>query len=144
LNQQDDHQADQSERKKREPGLFSRASASGSKRRCPRAKSQPLGKNGGQRKAVWKFRNGSETISPDSARLIRGTSVISDGGRLAVVVTAWGGCTAASYTRVVYRALWRKSLPPLRAIVFDAYGTLFDVHSVIALCEQLWPGKGAA
>jgi len=35
-------------------------------------------------------------------------------------------------------------LPPLRAIVFDAYGTLFDVHSVIALCEQLWPGKGTA
>ncbi len=32
----------------------------------------------------------------------------------------------------------------LRALVFDAYGTLFDVHSVIALCEQLWPGKGAA
>jgi 2-haloacid dehalogenase len=37
-----------------------------------------------------------------------------------------------------------ESLPPLRAIVFDAYGTLFDVHSVIALCERLWPGKGAA
>jgi 2-haloacid dehalogenase len=29
------------------------------------------------------------------------------------------------------------------ALVFDAYGTLFDVHSVIALCEELWPGKGA-
>ncbi|MBI5920718.1 MAG: HAD-IA family hydrolase, partial [Betaproteobacteria bacterium] len=28
------------------------------------------------------------------------------------------------------------------ALVFDAYGTLFDVHSVIARCEQLWPGKG--
>jgi len=28
--------------------------------------------------------------------------------------------------------------------VFDAYGTLFDVHSVVALCDQLWPGKGAA
>ena len=28
--------------------------------------------------------------------------------------------------------------------MFDAYGTLFDVHSVIALCEQLWPGKGTA
>jgi len=28
--------------------------------------------------------------------------------------------------------------------VFDAYGTLFDVHSVVALCEQSWPGKGAA
>src|SRR2546425_6506091 len=37
-----------------------------------------------------------------------------------------------------------ESLSPLRALVFDAYGTLFDVHSVIALCEQLWPGKGAA
>ena len=35
-------------------------------------------------------------------------------------------------------------MPPLRASVFDAYGTLFDVHSVIALCEQLWPGKGTA
>jgi 2-haloacid dehalogenase len=32
----------------------------------------------------------------------------------------------------------------LRALVFDAYGTLFDVHSVVALCEQSWPGKGAA
>jgi 2-haloacid dehalogenase len=30
------------------------------------------------------------------------------------------------------------------ALVFDAYGTLFDVHSVIALCERFWPGKGAA
>jgi 2-haloacid dehalogenase len=32
----------------------------------------------------------------------------------------------------------------LQALVFDAYGTLFDVHSVIARCEQYWPGKGAA
>jgi len=31
----------------------------------------------------------------------------------------------------------------LSALVFDAYGTLFDVHSVIALCEELWPGNGA-
>jgi len=30
-----------------------------------------------------------------------------------------------------------------RALVFDAYGTLYDVHSVQALCESLWPGKGA-
>jgi len=28
------------------------------------------------------------------------------------------------------------------AFVFDAYGTLFDVHSVIARCESCWPGKG--
>jgi 2-haloacid dehalogenase len=30
------------------------------------------------------------------------------------------------------------------ALVFDAYGTLFDVHSVAAQCERLWPGNGAA
>ena len=30
------------------------------------------------------------------------------------------------------------------AFVFDAYGTLFDVHSVAALAEELAPGNGAA
>jgi len=30
------------------------------------------------------------------------------------------------------------------AFVFDAYGTLFDVHSVAALTEELAPGSGAA
>ena len=32
----------------------------------------------------------------------------------------------------------------LHALVFDAYGTLFDVHSVTRLAEDLFPGKGAA
>lgn len=32
----------------------------------------------------------------------------------------------------------------LQAIAFDAYGTLFDVYSVGALAEQLFPGKGDA
>ena len=32
----------------------------------------------------------------------------------------------------------------LQALVFDAYGTLFDVHAVIRRCEEFWPGKGAA
>ena len=32
----------------------------------------------------------------------------------------------------------------LTALVFDAYGTLFDVHSVMRRCEACWPGKGAA
>jgi 2-haloacid dehalogenase len=32
----------------------------------------------------------------------------------------------------------------ISALVFDAYGTLFDVHSVQARCDSLWPGKGAA
>jgi 2-haloacid dehalogenase len=31
-----------------------------------------------------------------------------------------------------------------RAVVFDAYGTLFDVYSVALLAEQLFPGRGAA
>lgn len=28
------------------------------------------------------------------------------------------------------------------ALVFDAYGTLFDVHAVIQRCEAFWPGHG--
>lgn len=32
---------------------------------------------------------------------------------------------------------------PLKAIAFDAFGTLFDVYSVGALAEELFPGKGA-
>ena len=32
----------------------------------------------------------------------------------------------------------------IKALAFDAYGTIFDVHSVVALCEQLFPGNGQA
>lgn len=31
-----------------------------------------------------------------------------------------------------------------QAVLFDAYGTLFDVHSVVAAAEQLFPGNGDA
>lgn len=31
-----------------------------------------------------------------------------------------------------------------RAVLFDAYGTLFDVYSVSLLAEQLFPGQGAS
>ncbi|WP_321282861.1 haloacid dehalogenase type II [Exiguobacterium profundum] len=34
--------------------------------------------------------------------------------------------------------------PTIKAIVFDVYGTLFDVHSVKGACEQEFPEKGAA
>ena len=37
-----------------------------------------------------------------------------------------------------------KPLPAPRAVVFDAYGTLFDVYSVALLAEQLFPGQGNA
>ena len=33
---------------------------------------------------------------------------------------------------------------PPSAIVFDAYGTLFDVHSVATLANELFPGQGEA
>ena len=32
----------------------------------------------------------------------------------------------------------------VRAVVFDAYGTLFDVYSIGALAKKLYPGQGAA
>jgi len=32
----------------------------------------------------------------------------------------------------------------ISALVFDAYGTLFDVHSVTKLAESFFPGRGAA
>ena len=39
-------------------------------------------------------------------------------------------------------SLNRRSVP--RAVLFDAYGTLFDVYSVGLLAEQMFPGKGQA
>jgi 2-haloacid dehalogenase len=35
-----------------------------------------------------------------------------------------------------------KILSPPRAVLFDAYGTLFDVYSVSLAAEQLFPGQG--
>ena len=35
-------------------------------------------------------------------------------------------------------------MPQIQALVFDAYGTLYDVHSVSARAEALFPGHGAA
>jgi 2-haloacid dehalogenase len=39
-----------------------------------------------------------------------------------------------------------RSTPPaaVKAVLFDAYGTLFDVYSVALLAEQLFPGRGEA
>jgi 2-haloacid dehalogenase len=35
-------------------------------------------------------------------------------------------------------------MQPIRAIVFDLYGTLYDVHSIVDRCDQLYPGRGSA
>ena len=37
-----------------------------------------------------------------------------------------------------------KSAAAVRAVLFDAYGTLFDVHSVVQLAEELFPARGEA
>ena len=34
--------------------------------------------------------------------------------------------------------------PPIKALVFDAYGTLFDVQAVISAVNQQFPGQGPA
>jgi 2-haloacid dehalogenase len=36
------------------------------------------------------------------------------------------------------------SVVHLKALAFDAYGTLFDVFSVTSLCDELFPGNGNA
>ncbi len=35
-----------------------------------------------------------------------------------------------------------KKLHGIKALMFDAYGTVFDVHSVVTLAEEMFPGKG--
>jgi len=45
---------------------------------------------------------------------------------------------APAAAQVVTPAQFRQ----IKALAFDAYGTLFDVFSVTALCEQLFPDNG--
>src|SRR2546426_503945 len=52
--------------------------------------------------------------------------------------TAVGAMSASSPVSGAESARLRN----VKAFAFDAYGTLFDVFSVTALCEQLFPGKG--
>ncbi len=54
---------------------------------------------------------------------------------------AVGAMSAAGVAAAAQPAARMKNV---KAIAFDAYGTLFDVFSVTALCEQLFPGKGNA
>src|SRR5215813_15123834 len=56
------------------------------------------------------------------------------GAATAVAGTGWAGTPASAQANGQFKAI--------KALAFDAYGTLFDVFSVTALCEQLFPGKG--
>jgi FMN phosphatase YigB (HAD superfamily) len=35
-------------------------------------------------------------------------------------------------------------MKPVKCLVFDAYGTLFDVHSIVTALDRRFPGQGAA
>jgi 2-haloacid dehalogenase len=55
-------------------------------------------------------------------------------GAIAAAGVAWAATPVAAQVGGQFKAV--------KALAFDAYGTLFDVFSVTALCEQLYPGKG--
>ena len=55
------------------------------------------------------------------------------GATAAVAGAAWAATPVAAQMTGQFKVV--------KALAFDAYGTLFDVFSVTALCEQLYPGK---
>jgi len=57
-------------------------------------------------------------------------------------VTAAPAATALAATPAAAQTATAGQFKGMKALAFDAYGTLFDVYSVTALCEQLFPGKG--
>ena len=62
----------------------------------------------------------------------------------ATAVVAGTAPAAGVAPGVVSAAQPGDSLEGIEAFAFDAYGTLFDVFSVTALCEELFPGNGNA
>jgi 2-haloacid dehalogenase len=56
------------------------------------------------------------------------------GTATAVAATSRAATPAAAQANEQFKAI--------KALAFDAYGTLFDVFSVTALCEQLFPANG--
>ena len=61
----------------------------------------------------------------------------------ALTATAAGAATASAAAGAT-AAQSPNRLEGIEAFAFDAYGTLFDVFSVTALCEELFPGNGSA
>ena len=61
-----------------------------------------------------------------------------------VGVTAAFSAMSASGVASATRVQAGTQARTIKALAFDAYGTLFDVFSVIALCDRLFPGSGTA
>jgi len=59
----------------------------------------------------------------------------------AATAAAVGGAVSAPGTASAQEASRFRNV---KALCFDAYGTLYDVFSVTALCEELFPGRGNA
>ncbi len=64
----------------------------------------------------------------------------------AVAATAAAGTVAGGVPPVAASSTvqTRERVEGIDAVAFDAYGTLFDVFSVTALCDELFPGNGPA
>src|SRR5262249_53303608 len=82
--------------------------------------------------------NGSQTVCDlrpirAAACDCRATTAIRDNG--AELAT-----NVCIYLRV--RTFPVKTMKPIKGVVFDLYGTLYDVHSVASLCSQFYPGRG--
>ena len=65
------------------------------------------------------------------------------GGAAGVLPAGGAGLAAASSPGVASRQQ-ADAVEGIEAFAFDAYGTLFDVFSVTALCDELFPGNGDA
>ena len=67
---------------------------------------------------------------------IKAASVLAGTGAVEHFVSARGTAPVEAVEQPTDR------LGDIEAFAFDAYGTLFDVFSVTALCEDLFPGAG--
>ncbi len=67
---------------------------------------------------------------------IKAASVLAGTGAVERFVSAQGTAPVEAVEQPTDR------LGDIEAFAFDAYGTLFDVFSVTALCEDLFPGAG--
>jgi 2-haloacid dehalogenase len=72
-----------------------------------------------------------ETMSSDRREFLK----------IASAATAVAGTVLAATPAAAQTAM-PGQFKGVKALAFDAYGTLFDVFSVTALCEKLYPGKG--
>src|SRR5918994_626518 len=72
----------------------------------------------------------------------REEKMLSDRREFMQIAGATAALTGAAWAATPVAAQMAGQFKAVKALAFDAYGTLFDVFSVTALCEQLYPGKG--